>query len=255
MKLELSHEVKRKLLEYCQFEKNHMLTVTEGLNNGDVVSVTKHLILYEYEVKTSRADLRNELAAVKYAMSLKSYQDDHISELFASARKKNSYSKIEKHRDIIFAKEYYEKQKNRPEWAISDWSLPNYFYFVVGRELAEYALTELKDTPYGLIVHNGCRNYRGKHWLFNNDTTHPNIEVEKDSYGRKFSYSCYFPEDDDERGCLVEVAVYKKPKKLHYNTVSMDSMKSSIKRMMTENIYNYQRLIGAEARIKSFEEK
>lgn len=251
MKLQKSHQVKLKLLEYCQFEKNHMLTVTEGLNNGDVVSVTKSMVLYEYEVKTSRADLRNELAAVSYAMSLEGYKDNYQSELFQKARKSNSHAKITKHVDYLFAKKYYEKQSARPAWAHTEHSLPNYFYFVVPVKLVDYALEQLANTPYGVIAHDGCRNNGQRHYIHSTNEGWPDVQTEKwgvdGGWERKFSYSCHFVYDnDDDRGCMQEVAVYKRPKKLHSEKVSVDSLKSSIKRMMTENIYNLQRLIEKE---------
>lgn len=167
MKVVLAHEVKMKVMKYARYERDHIAVVTEGLNQADVLGITRSNQAVEFEIKVSRADLQKELAAIKYAtMTMlegkelapaepESEQMALNIELGKLRKKSGGWSKISKHQEYVDPKGYFEKHHIRRYFG--DQYLPNQFYIVCPESLVELAIEGTKGTGYGVIAYDGCR--------------------------------------------------------------------------------------------------
>ena len=115
------------------YERNHVATFTESLNNSDILSLTRSFYSHEVEIKTTKSDLLRELNVIDFVFD-RGIKGARISP-----------TKLEKH-------ERYLKDK----WKQMGWTKPNYFSFCVPFELSYLIQNEfrLEETPYGLIVFN-----------------------------------------------------------------------------------------------------
>lgn len=251
MKIVKAHQVKRDLMHYAFYEKSHIAVVTEGANYGDVVSISQDREAFEFEVKTSRSDLNRELAAIKYA-SMVMQEGKNLApadtspeqaalnlELADLKKKSGGWSKISKHEEYIDPKKYLEDHK--PYIGFFGRYIPNYFYMVVPSNLVAYTIEKLQNTKYGVIAFNGCRQ-EGQH------------------YGRFFKGKWYdnygdYPEGAEwikglpcsEEGCIFEIAVKKRPRKIHSDKISENVILNILNRACQENIQLLQKILALEA--------
>ena len=123
----------------------------ESLNNADLITVKRSMLTVEFEIKISRADLINEIKAIKEAVKIYKKGFKSAAELqkyiwseWRKERKeelKISCTKFGKHRRYLHAKKFKEY--------VSDF-VPNEFYFFVPKKLKDVALQGIEDTPYGV---------------------------------------------------------------------------------------------------------
>lgn len=249
MKVVLAHEVKQKVLRYAFFERNHMAAVTEGLNNADVLSITKAKYACEFEVKVSRSDLQKELAAIQYSTMVKSGKNMGIADnnpeqeainltLFDLKKKSGGWSKITKHKEYIDPLAYFSR---RPTWAVNTY-MPNYFYIVVPDKLVELAIEGVKGTGYGVIAYDGCR---GDHYGYFLDGVWYERWGDDKPEGAVWTKGA--PCSDS---CYKEVAVKQKARLLHKNKVDDESLMKILQRAVTENIRMLAEIVTMDAKLK-----
>lgn len=242
MKVVEAHKVKKDLMSYAFFERSHMAVVTEGLRNADVVSITGSKYACEFEVKVSKSDLDKELAAIRYAM-MTTKEDKQLGPVdsgpeqaalnleFAGLKNKaGGWSKISKHEEYIDPLAYFEKHKR---YMFSRSYIPNYFYLVVPRKWATYAIEQTKGTGYGVIAYNGCRQ-EGQHMGYFLDGIWYTREDHPEGADWKRGAPC--DATNGGRTCYEEIAVKKKATLLHKDPVSEGSLMAILSRAVTENI-------------------
>jgi hypothetical protein len=248
MKVVKAHEVKRLIMSYSLFERNHIAAVTEGLNNADVLSITEEKLAVEYEIKVSKSDLDKELAAIRYAtmtmkegknlgpVTLGPKQEQLNLELAGLKKKAGGWSKISKHEEYIDPKKYFEEHRLSTFWNYR--YVPNYFYLVVPRGLVAYAIEQTKGTGYGVIAFDGCRQ-EGQHYgNFKDGKWYERWGDHPDDTVWKFGAPC-------SDNCIFEVAVKQKAKRLYKEPVNDRILMGITKRACAENV----RMLGELVRL------
>lgn len=259
MKSLKSDKVKLDVMSYCFNERNHLAVVTEGLNNADVLGITKYRHAVEFEVKVSRSDLQKELAAIHYGIitmqegrNFAPVTEDHPEQLALNIelgklkQKSGGWSKISKHEEYINPVKY-RQEKHR--YIYDDYRyVPNMFYFVVPEKLVDLAIEGTKGTKYGVIAYDGCRHkndhagyfYEGV-WYTRDD--HPEAAVWKYSGA---------PCDDT---CYKEIAVRKKAGKIHDQPIADSIVDAMLQRAVRENINMLHELIGLSGLVEKQREE
>lgn len=137
-----SSQIKHFLLQYL-IQGRAYPAVTEGTFLGivDVLAIKDLKYVMDFEVKVSKADLNSEL--------------DTIDFVYKGIKKSDKpMPKLSKHRLMHDA--VYGNQSQMTTW----WSnynvdprtkSPNYFCFALPDNLADYAVSRLQGTPYGVI--------------------------------------------------------------------------------------------------------
>lgn len=126
-----SKEAKRLIVYDLVMRRNHLLAVTEGINNSDVLAINNNFYTTEYEIKVSKADLLGEFKAIKAAIN--GEQDLSCSS-----------TKFWKHCLYLGTREKYKNYANL------DYFKPNRFFFAVPKELKDLAVQCVAGTPYGV---------------------------------------------------------------------------------------------------------
>lgn len=245
MKIVLAHEVKQLIMNYAFFERGHIAVVTEGMNQADVLGITKDKLAVEFEVKVSKSDLNKELAAIRYAiMTMKEgknlapitlgAEQEQLNLEFASLKQKaGGWSKISKHEEYIDPKAYFESHKR---YMLTNSYVPNYYYIVVPRNLVEYAVEKLQGTGYGVISYNGCRS-QGDHYGYL-------LEGEwVGSPERGAAWAKGKPCSFDSSGCRLEPTVKQRARRIHSDPVSDNILMAILHRACTENIFMLRELV------------
>lgn len=109
--------------DYFLAHRNYKAVFTEALNHSDVLAIRRSGFIDEVEVKVTRRDLQSELKAV--------------ANIFPA-------EKLEKHQRYLTTATCGQKMDSG--------FVPNTFSFFVPEELKDFALEELRGTPYGLYV-------------------------------------------------------------------------------------------------------
>lgn len=245
MKVVKAHEVKHDLMRYAFFERGHIAVVTEGLRGADVLSITKANYAVEFEVKTSRSDLKRELDAIEYALRTNAGESIAHNPGTEQAtlnlgmdklkRSAGGWSKISKHEEYTDPKAYFERHKR---YMLTHSYIPNYFYLVVPQSLVEYTLSRIGSTKYGVIAFDGCRQ-AGQHYAY----FHNGVWYERggEPEGAKWmrGAACEFTAD----GCYQEIAVKQKARLIHSGKVDQDITNSILARAVTENIRMLKELV------------
>lgn len=236
-------EVKHDILSYAFFERGCIAVVTEGLNNADVLGISKHRQAIEYEIKVSKQDLNKELAAIKYA-TMTMNEGKNIAapdtpeqmalniELGKLKEKSGGWSKINKHQEYINPKAYFEKRLSS---YYGRSYMPNYFYFVVPRKLVEYTKENIKGTGYGVIAYDGCR-LENSHYGYNLDGKWYDRETNPE--GAKWIMGAPCSEN-----CRKEVTVYVKAREIHKDAIEESIIYAVLNRAVTENIFLMREVI------------
>jgi hypothetical protein len=138
-----SKEIKERLLHYLIYERS-IPAITEGsFGQGicDVLAIKDQKFVMEYEIKVTKPDLDSELKTICHY-----YKNEECTKLY----------KDEKHRSLFHA--FHTGQLLEDQLSMYSINLgkitrtvPNYFCFVVPKELAAYAVERLSGTPYGVI--------------------------------------------------------------------------------------------------------
>lgn len=218
MKIVESTVIKKMLYSYCLAEKGHAAVVTEGLNNGDVVSITKSMFCLEFEIKVSRSDLKKELDCIEWVAREKAGEPINSEQMMLLG--KNARDKSHKHRQYSDPKKWLEKKRNPMNFGMWE-ELPNYFYFVVTENLVDYCLERLEgNTSFGVLTI-GCRNKRNP------------------------AYAHWHKECTDR--CYDEIVCVKKPRRLHSEPVSNRVIISTLTRMSWENKSMLEELVACKA--------
>lgn len=124
---------------------------TELFNHSDVITVKPNGYIYEFEVKISRSDLKGELDAMEYWLSEDAINPFHQLELVEHVVEKSKSGQVSLARKMLRS----EKWKKHYSYLVAEnkrYKRPRVFYFVVPKELEEYALKRLENSPYGLYV-------------------------------------------------------------------------------------------------------
>ncbi len=132
-----SQELKTATLNYLLFRRNFLGAFTESFNGADVLGITHKLYTWEFEVKTSKEDLAKELKAIRFLTG----NDTNF-------RRARAANKISKHKQYLGP---YDEE------TFGDYFVPNYFSFVVPKDVADYAARGIEGTPYGIysVEHDG----------------------------------------------------------------------------------------------------
>lgn len=251
MNIVQAHGVKRLIMSYAFFERGHIGVVTEGLNNADVLSITKGKYAVEFEIKVSRSDLNKELAAIRYAtMTMKEdknfapatlgpEQEQLNLELAGLKQKAGGWSKVSKHEEYINPEKYKEKHPNLVAFAMAEHYRyePNYFNLVVPNKLVAYAIEQTKGTKYGVIAYDGCRQ-EGQHCGYFKDGEW----YAPGDYPDGATWKRGVPCSDD---CLLEVTVKKPARLLHDQPINDRIILETLNRACAENI----RMLGELVRL------
>jgi hypothetical protein len=254
VKVVAAHDVKMKLMRYAFFERNHSAAVTEGVNQADVLSITKAKYAVEYEVKTSRSDLQRELAAIRAALIKNTeHKVVHESEnpeetqrqlaldIMELRHKAGGWSKISKHEQYVDPKAYLERKRT---WGGTPY-IPNYFYVVVPNSLVAFAIEQLQGTKYGVMAFDGCRS-EGQHaaYFFEGKWYERGWNVDRpEGAVWKTGAPC-----DDQ--CYKEIAVKKKAALLHSGKVDDSILLAILQRAVTENIRMLSEIIDMDNLLK-----
>lgn len=136
-----AREIKKLMLKRLNWRAGYSGAITELqlFNNADIIAVKYDGHIVEYEIKTSRADLRNELIALRCAWGL---EDVHEYEHQGTWQLHNGLRKYSKHLK-------YATRNPKDKWWV--W-IPNYFYLCIPHELCEYAVAQVSSVniPYGV---------------------------------------------------------------------------------------------------------
>lgn len=155
-----SKEMKAHLLFYMLYRLHFMAAVTEYGGVGtdgiaDLYGITSADLSHEIEVKVSKQDLAGELQAIKYHVKNRIparsvHNTGMMSDIFGSR------PDTEK---VVEPPPRGARKGTKHWWYLcetaqsGDWRVkPNRFSFAVTPALKDFALAELKETPYGLIV-------------------------------------------------------------------------------------------------------
>lgn len=246
MKLVEAHDVKNKVMKYARYERDHIAVVTEGLNNADVLGITRHRRAVEFEIKVSRSDLQKELAAIEYARLTmvegkvlapaepETEQMELNIKLGQLKNKSGGWSKISKHEEYIAPEKYAEKHHKyyfANHSYMEQQYLPNQFYLVVPDKLVQLAIDGTKGTGYGVIAYDGCR---GGHYGYKvGDNWYDDLPYENRPDGTRWisGMPCEL-----SGKCFQEITVKQKARKIHDTPVADRIMTSMLGRACTENI-------------------
>lgn len=258
MKVVTAHEVKRRLMVYAFYERNHAAVVTEGLNGADVLAISQERLAIEYEVKTSRGDLNRELAAIRYAtMTMKEGkslgpvsdgpEQEQLNLEFAGLKKKagNGWTKITKHEQYIDPAKYFEEHKR---FMLLERYIPNYFNLVVPRTLVDYALEQTEGTGYGVMAYDGCRS-EGKHYGWFSDGIWYDYRNRPDNAVHRRGAPC------EPGRCTQEITVKRRAKRIHEKPVDDGVMMSILRRTIIENITMLDRLVELKEDVNALHKK
>lgn len=257
MKIVLAHEVKRLIMSYAFFERGHIAVVTEGVNQADVLSITKDRLAVEFEVKVTKSDLNKELAAIRYAiMTMKEgkglrpatagSEQEQLNLEFASLKQKaGGWSKVSKHEEYIDPKAYFESRKS---YMVTNSYVPNYYYIVVPKALVGYAVEKLQGTGYGVISYNGCRS-EGDHYgyLLEGEWVDSHEDGARWIKGKPCSF--------DSNGCRLEPTVKQRARRIHPDPVSDNILMAILHRACTENIFMLRELVELKQGAPNNDEK
>lgn len=142
-----SINLKLNLLHYLLYERSLPAITEASFGSGicDVLAIKDQKYVMDFEIKVSRADLKSELDAIDYFYN---------NVQFAHPERLNKYTKHEALYHAVKDKKIWTKpHEGYYAGRLPDMRMtaPNYFCFVVPKELTGYALERLKATPYGLI--------------------------------------------------------------------------------------------------------
>src|SRR6478752_2399050 len=147
-----SLEAKNRLMGYATgFNTPYMGGVWEAKNlwSADFIAVKWDGRITEFEIKTSAADLRGEVAAIREALKPGTIEEQ--TNMFGTRKRvraeiKLSHTKIEKHHHYLVD---HKRPDLRPTASILFY--PNTFYFAVPSELVELAVRLVQGLPYGVF--------------------------------------------------------------------------------------------------------
>lgn len=214
-----SSEIKTVLMTYLRFSKGCDAIASEaGYFNSDVLA-SKQNMLYEFEVKTSKADLTADFKKPKHKV--------------------------------------YKTIKSRTSSYVYD-HVPNYFYFAVPQELAEFALSKTLNTPYGVaVVDSEDNSYSiNKRTVLGDEARDIYIKFVKDTAGEvlkvetgnpsplnseKIYYTIHY-KYKHKKIMADRVRIIKRSKKLHNNPIHAKCLHIIQKRMGSELVSLRQKL-------------
>lgn len=233
MKVLKSTGMKARLSNYLMGEKHHIAVVTEGLNQSDVLGVTGALFGVEYEIKTSRPDLKLELdSMIRGQIKATVEIGDQQAQLALITSAPSPTSKLSKHRQYFSVPEWLvNKRQVEYDWRTAHTQLmwhnayiPNYYNFLVTKELVPYALERLQGLPYGVATLDCRHKYKGKsapYWHMNGCT----------------------------ESCYDEIAVVKPAKRLHGEPLATANLVAIMRRASWENVELRRKNIAQQRRL------
>lgn len=132
-------QIKTDLLNYLTYRLHHPYAVTEGLNYSDVFSINRIGYSCDYEIKTSKADLDNELKCINNTTITDWHRADH---------------KYQKHH--YYLERRHTVAEYQPNWFGGllpfNYTVPNKFCFVIPANLLEHLQSKIAHLPYGIMV-------------------------------------------------------------------------------------------------------
>jgi len=169
-----SSQIKHFLLQYL-IQGRAYPAVTEGTFLGivDVLAIKDLKYVMDFEVKVSKADLTSELDTIEYLYK-------------GIKRSDKPFAKLSKHRimhDAVFGDQsqfntWYSSYNINPRQ-----KSPNYFCFALPEKLADYAVSRLQGTPYGVIAFNEAEGFNSMRVAKRNGRIHDE-DVLKDAIYR-----------------------------------------------------------------------
>ena len=129
-----SLELKTSTLFYLLFRRGFLGAFTESFNGADVLGVTRKLLTWEFEIKVSKEDLVKELKAIRF-----------LTGADTNFRRARAANKTNKHATYLKHEHGYKE----------GYFIPNFFSFVVPKEIADYTVRGVAETPYGVFYDSG----------------------------------------------------------------------------------------------------
>ena len=155
-----SRQSKDRLKNYIAWKPGFAGAVTElasFLGTPDVMALDNKDRTYEYEIKVSRQDLRNEIISARVAHKIDKpekyigienvyyYDDGDFMLKNDIGNKDKRFAKLGKH------KRFYYRYSRHPKYDHYNNQIPHKFYIAVPHELVDYAKEFMKGLPYGIF--------------------------------------------------------------------------------------------------------
>lgn len=156
------------------FWRLHFPVVIDEFDFMDIFGIRRSGYMVEFEIKISKADLMREVRLMRSEQPIK-YSKDWV--------------KWEKHAQYL--KRVIQKTPSLydsiPGYSpvVNNYFIPNEFYFYVPDFLAQYAITETANTPYGVVMIGTTKNSYGREYHSDYEIVKPATKIHNEKADEK----------------------------------------------------------------------